>query len=146
MKNWFDHILDHARMQPQRPAIVLVDRAITYGMLAAGIESCARRLARMDLGSDAPVAIAVKSPLRQVVLSFALMRIGVPSMSLGNMSQLATDMSLAAVLADSDASPGAGPARRSIAVTDEWFAPETGSTARHCHAAIPAADTCAATA
>jgi acyl-coenzyme A synthetase/AMP-(fatty) acid ligase len=129
MKNWFDHILYHARMQPQRPAIVLVDRAITYGMLAAGIESCARRLVRLNLGGGAPVAIAVKSPLRQIVLSFALMRIGVPSLSLGNMLQLTTDISVAAVLADSDAGQGAGSARRTIAVTDEWFAPETQSAA-----------------
>jgi acyl-coenzyme A synthetase/AMP-(fatty) acid ligase len=125
MKGWFDHILYHTRMQPQRPAIVLVDRAITYGMLAAGIESCARRLARMNLGHGAPVAIAVKSPLRQIVLSFALMRIGVPSMSLGHLSQLTNDIGVAALLADSDA--GAGSARTATPVTDEWFAPESAS-------------------
>src|SRR5437868_13825247 len=124
MKNWFDHILYHARMQPQRPAIVLVDRAITYGMFAAGIEGCARRLAPMNFGGGAPVAIAVKSPLRQVVLSFALMRIGVPSLSLVSAAQLTKDTAVAAVLADSDGGQPAASPPCTIAVTDDWFAPD----------------------
>ena len=129
MKNWFDHILYHTKMQPQRPAIVLVDRTITFAMLAAGIESCARRLARSDLGSGAPVAIAVKSPLRQVVLSFALLRIGVPSMSIGRIAQLPAGIGVAAVLVDGDDTSGAGAGRRMIAVGDDWFAPEAADGA-----------------
>ena len=129
MKTWFDQILHHTRMQPQRPAIVLVDRAITYGMLAAGIESCARRFARADLGSGAPVAIAVKSPLRQVVLGLALLRIGIPSMSIGSVSQLTADIGVAAVLVDSGNTSGAHSGRRVITVTDEWFAPDAAGGA-----------------
>ena len=129
MKTWFDHILYHAKMQPHRPAVVLLDRAITYGMLAAGIESCARRLAPMNFGGGAPVAIAVKSPLRQVVLSFALMRIGVPSLSLNTVAQLTNNTAVAAVLADSAGAPGQTPARRTITVTDDWFAPDAAGAA-----------------
>ena len=129
MKTWFDQILHHTRMQPQRPAIVLVDRAITYGMLAAGIESCARRFARADLGSGVPVAIAVKSPLRQVVLGLALLRIGIPSMSIGSVSQLTADIGVAAVLVDSGNTSGAHSGRRVITVTDEWFAPDAAGSA-----------------
>jgi acyl-coenzyme A synthetase/AMP-(fatty) acid ligase len=129
MKTWFDQILFNTRMQPQRPAIVLVDRAITYAMLAAGIESCGRRLARAELGGGAPVAIAVKSPLRQVVLGLALLRIGVPSMSIGSISQLPANVGVTAVLVDGGDTSGAGAGRRVIAVTDEWFAPEAAGGA-----------------
>ena len=76
-------------------------------MLAAGIESCARRFARADLGSGVPVAIAVKSPLRQVVLGLALLRIGISSMSIGSVSQLTADIGVAAVLVDSGNTSGA---------------------------------------
>ncbi len=129
MKNWFDHILYYTKIQPQRPAIILVDRAITYGMLASGVESCARRLAGLNLDGRAPAAIAVKSPLRQIVLSLSLMRIGVPSMSLSNMSQLTAGMNVAAVLADGDGAQTADAAHRTIAATDEWFAPDAAGAA-----------------
>jgi acyl-coenzyme A synthetase/AMP-(fatty) acid ligase len=125
MKIWFEQILYNTRMQPQRPAIVLVDRTITYGMLAAGIESCARQLLPLKLTGGAPVAIAVKSPLRQVVLSYALLRIGMPSMSIGGIAHLPQGLGVAAVLADGNDTSGAGSGRRVIAVTDEWFAPES---------------------
>ena len=49
MNNWFDHILFHTRAQPDSPAIVMEDRAVTYGMLGAAIERCARRIAALNL-------------------------------------------------------------------------------------------------
>lgn len=122
MKAWFDHIQFHTKAQPQRPAIVLIDRTITYGMLAGGIESCAQRLAPMNFGGNVPVAITVKSPLRQMVLSLALMRIGVPSLSIEKISALA-GLSVVAVLGDGNTAPGAGHRPGMIAVTDDWFAP-----------------------
>jgi acyl-coenzyme A synthetase/AMP-(fatty) acid ligase len=121
MKAWFAHILFHSRMQPQRPAIVLMDRAITYGMLAEGIESCARQLVELDLGGAAPVAVAVKNPLRQMVLNLALMRMGVASLTLEDISGAPSDMKFAVMLCDANIAPPAGVAHRFVAVPDSWF-------------------------
>lgn len=61
MKNWFDHILLHARTQPEKPAIVLEDRVVTYGMLRGAINSCARRIATLGISGGRPVAVLVKN-------------------------------------------------------------------------------------
>jgi acyl-coenzyme A synthetase/AMP-(fatty) acid ligase len=129
MKAWFDHILFHTRTQPQRPAIVLVDRAITYGMLAAGIDGCARQLALLGLDAGATVAIAVASPLRQMVLSLALFRIGIPSLSIERNTVLPSAMGFAAVLCDPGTAAPAGASDRVIAVPDAWFGPSASGGA-----------------
>ena len=116
------HPLSHAgAAAPAR--IVLLDRAITYGMLALGMEAAARRLVTLKLEASAPVAIAVESPLRQTVLALALMRIGVPSLSAERMSAVPADIAFAAVLGDPEAGKQAPLGSRFVAVGDDWFAP-----------------------
>lgn len=124
MKAWFAHILFHTGMQPQRPAIVLMDRAITYGMLADGIDRCARQLVALDLGGAAPVAVAVKSPLRQMVLSLALMRIGIASLTLEDISAAPGDMKFSVALCDAGITPSVGTGHRFVTVPDAWFEPD----------------------
>jgi acyl-coenzyme A synthetase/AMP-(fatty) acid ligase len=129
MKGWFEHILFHTRAQPQRPAIVLVDRAITYGMLGAGIDSCARQLAALGLDGGAPVAIAVASPLRQMVLSLALLRVGIPSLSIERTATVPRDMGFAAVLCDPGTAVPVGVSEHVVTVPDAWFGPDASSGA-----------------
>ena len=57
MNNWFECILLHARAQPQTPAMVMEDRTVTYGMLGAAIERCARRIAALNIAPDGLVAV-----------------------------------------------------------------------------------------
>jgi acyl-coenzyme A synthetase/AMP-(fatty) acid ligase len=116
--DWFEYILFQMRSQPQRPAIVLMDRVVTYGMLASGMDHCARRLAELNFGRDDVVAITVRSPVRQMILSLALLRIGVASTVLD--PSLLNQMKVAVVLGESDASAPPS-AHRSVAVTDDWF-------------------------
>jgi len=63
-----------------------------------------------------------------MVLSLALMRIGVPSLSIEKVSALA-GVDVAAVLGDTNAAPGAGFHGKAIAVADDWFAPAAASGA-----------------
>jgi acyl-coenzyme A synthetase/AMP-(fatty) acid ligase len=119
MTDWFEYILFQMRSQPQRPAIVLMDRVVTYGMLASGMEHCARRLTELNLGRDDVVAITVRNPVRQMILSLALLRIGVASTVLD--PSLVHHMKVAVVLGESDAPPQLGAAYRSVAVTNDWF-------------------------
>ena len=119
MTDWFEYILFQMRSQPQRPAIVLMDRVITYGMLASGMDHCARRLAELNLGRDDVVAITVRSPVRQMILSLALLRIGVASTVLD--PGLLGQVKVAVVLGDGSAPAQPGAAARSVAVTDDWF-------------------------
>jgi acyl-coenzyme A synthetase/AMP-(fatty) acid ligase len=119
MTDWFEYILFQMRAQPQRPAIVLMDRVVTYGMLASGMQHCARRLAELNLGRDDVVAITVRSPVRQMILSLALLRIGMASTVLD--PGLLGQMKVAVVLSEGGAPAPPGAAHRSVAVTDDWF-------------------------
>src|SRR5262249_6265915 len=119
MTDWFEYILFQMRSQPQRPAIVLMDRVITYGMLASGMEHCARRLAELNLGRDDVVAITVRSPVRQMILSLALLRIGVASTVLD--PGLVNQMKVAVVLGEGGAPAPLGVDHKVVAVTDDWF-------------------------
>ena len=122
MKNWFDHILFHARAQSDKPAIVMEDRAVTYGMLLRAIESCAHRLAGMNIDRDSVVAVLVENPIRHLTLCLALYRIGIVTMSLEHDQGGVRELSYSAVLADDRARRDLGPTTRLIEVGDAWFA------------------------
>jgi acyl-coenzyme A synthetase/AMP-(fatty) acid ligase len=122
MNNWFDHILYNTRTIADQPAIVMEDRAVTYGMLGAGIERCARRIAGLSIAPGTPVAILVRNPLRHLILSFALFRLGLPSISLEQSQSGVARLDLPIVLGDADARTALGFGRPVVDVTDEWFA------------------------
>jgi acyl-CoA synthetase (AMP-forming)/AMP-acid ligase II len=122
MQNWFDHILYHTRAQPEMPAIVMEDRAVTYGMLKTGADRCARRVANLGLTGDAPVAVLVENQIRHLTLCLALLWAGIPSISLVDSQLVITDMKFVAVLGDEAAKAVVGPGHRFIEITDDWFA------------------------
>ena len=121
MKNWFDHILFHARAQREKPAMVVEDRGVTYGMLLLAIERCARRLNDLNIGRDGVVAVLVKNPIRHLTLCLALYRIGIVTMSLEHSQSGIRELKFTAVLADSEANGLLDPANRVIEVGDAWF-------------------------
>ena len=130
MKNWFEYILHHTRVRPEQPAIVLEDRVITYAMLGSGIERCARWIVAQKISGDAPVAVLVKNPIRHLVLSFALFRIGVQAISLEHGQAGIASLKPAAVLGDEEAAGLIGPGVRLVNVSDDWFTsdvPESGA-------------------
>lgn len=126
MINWFDHIQYHLRTQPQRPAIVTEEHVVTYGMLRVAVDRCARRIAAFGLGGDAPAAILVDNPVRHVALILALIRIGIPSVSLDHRQPGIGGLRFAAVLGDDKAQALVDPTNRFIEVIDDWFETDPG--------------------
>jgi acyl-coenzyme A synthetase/AMP-(fatty) acid ligase len=124
MLHWFDHILLQTRTRPEKPAIVLEDRVVTYGMLGIAIENCARRIVALDIAKDALVAVCIQNPIRHITLCLALYRIGIRSMSLEHAQTGIADLTFAAVLGDGKERPVLNPVNRFVAVTDDWFGTE----------------------
>ena len=52
-----DTLLYHARVEPERPAIVLVDRVVTYGMLARVLRAIETRIAQAGVAKGDLVGI-----------------------------------------------------------------------------------------
>src|SRR5262245_50504034 len=121
MNNWFECILSHARAQPETPAMVMEERTVTYGMLGGAIERCARRIAALNIPPDGLVAVQIKNPIRDLTISLALLRLGLPSISLVQGQPGIEAMQFAAVLGDREAARFFDPAARLTEVTDAWF-------------------------
>jgi acyl-CoA synthetase (AMP-forming)/AMP-acid ligase II len=121
MNNWFDYIMLHARAQPEKPAMVMEDRVVTYGMLRAAIERCAHRIVALNIAPDGPVAVLVKNPIRHFTLGLALFRVGIEAVSLEHSQSGIKDLKFTAVLGDNGAASLIDPDNRFIEVPDAWF-------------------------
>jgi acyl-coenzyme A synthetase/AMP-(fatty) acid ligase len=77
-----------ARQKPDSPAVLMLDTAISYLSLSRAIRATAGHLSQQRLDVSAPVGILVDHPARNVVLTLALMSLGVPSIVIRE-SQLA---------------------------------------------------------
>lgn len=120
MKHWFEHVNFAIRSQPARPAIVLEDRVVTYGMLGEGIASAASRIAALQLAPGKPVAVVFANPIRHMVLCLALARIGVPSLSLMPQHLRLSGLPHAVALVETPGAASSGSARE-VVVGDDWF-------------------------
>ena len=58
--NFADMIFHHALSQPEKPAIILSDRVVTYAMVARGAMSVGDRIAALKLPPHALVAVAIE--------------------------------------------------------------------------------------
>ena len=125
MNDWFDYIMFHARAQPEKPAIVMEDRVVTYGMLRPAIERCAHRVVALNIDPEGLVAVLVRNPIRHFTLSLGLFRAGVQAVSLEHSQADIKDLKFAAVLGDEDAVLLIDPSNLFIPVNDEWFSQDT---------------------
>ncbi len=115
-----DLILHHALTQPEKPAMVLPDRVVTYGMVAQGMLRIERRVRALALKPGALLCITIESPIRHMIVAAALFRLGHPTMS----ASRATDVvPLGLPIAAFFEAPGALliPGQRHVVVTDDWF-------------------------
>ncbi|HEY8268779.1 MAG TPA: class I adenylate-forming enzyme family protein [Xanthobacteraceae bacterium] len=121
-----DLILHHALTQPEKPALVLADRVVTYGMAAQGMLRVERRLRELKLPAGALVCVTLESPIRHMLVAAALFRLGHPAMSASSPASVIT---LALPVAAYLEGPGAPliPGQRQVTVTDDWFAGEPES-------------------
>jgi acyl-coenzyme A synthetase/AMP-(fatty) acid ligase len=121
--NFADLILLHARVRPEKPAIVLADRIVTYDMMAQGILRVQDRLRKLELTTGALVGIAIESPIRHMIVAAALFRLGHPSLSIRRIADvLPLALPVGAFLHAEGETLHVG--QRQIFVGDDWFAGE----------------------
>jgi len=118
-----DLILLHARVRPEKPAIVLADRVVTYDMMAQGILRVEDRLRKLELAPGVLVGISIESPIRHMIVAAALFRLGHPSLSVRRIADvLPLALPVAAFLHAADETLHFG--QRQTFVGDDWFAGE----------------------
>ena len=111
-------ILHHGLTHPQKPAMILPDRIVTFGMLRQGILSAVERIAAAGLESGQLVAIVIDSPTKHLALACALFHSGIVSISLSNAAiGEAVGVKIDAVLQDGKIAVAPGLERFSSATT-----------------------------
>ncbi len=99
--NFVDMILYYARIQPEKPAVILPDRVVTYGMMGAGIRSVATAISEASLNSGQTVAVRIESESRHLIVVSALYRLGIVSVSVpGGIDLSTTGLKVDAVISD----------------------------------------------
>jgi len=118
-----DLIFHHALARPEKPAIVLADRVVTYDMIAQGILRAQDRVAVLGLERGAPVCVALDSPIRQMIVGAALFRLGHPVIPVAHPDDV---LPLQLPVGDFLHGPGVSlpPGFRQAVVDDSWFAGE----------------------
>ena len=125
------YIYAAARINPEQPAIIFVDRVITYKMLLEGILSVESVFADMRLDQNRAVGILVANPARHLIIALALAKSGFSSSSLTkNLLHRCAAVGIHTVITDQSI---AEPGLRVHAVSGEWFARTPTSTHWHIH-------------
>lgn len=115
-------ILYHGLTHPQKPAMILPDRIVTFGMLREGILSAAERITAAGLESGQLVAIVIDSPTKHLALACALFHLGIAAISIAKVAIAeAVGVKIDAVLQDGSIAFALG--LKQIFVSDDWLAP-----------------------
>lgn len=94
---------------------------VTFGMLDGAVSSVAARLQDFQLAAGSFVGVSIKAPARHLVVSLALMRMGLCSVPFISETSLANLPELVLAIADQPyAMPGGRPC---LVAGDDWFAP-----------------------
>src|SRR5262249_49849867 len=118
--NFVDMIMYYGQSNPEKQAIILVDRVVSYRMLASGIRSVETAINEAGLDTRHIVAVRVENEIRHIIVVSALYRLGIVSVSVTEHMDLAT----AGVKADaliSDKSQPLPNLGRLVVMRDDWF-------------------------
>ncbi|QCK86677.1 acyl--CoA ligase [Phreatobacter aquaticus] len=116
-----DTIHLHAGLFPNRPAIIMADRRVTYRMLSDEIHWVSARLHQAGFRSGDMVIVDIENPIRHFTLVSALMNLGMVSMTASGSITEVPEVGITAVLASRTmATPQA---MRLVVVDDRWFQP-----------------------
>lgn len=119
MSVWYG-ILARARSDPLRPAVLLADRAITYGMILSGTLSAESRLRQLGVTRRDVVAVDVGNPARHLIIVLALWRLGIASASIRpDLIEAAASAGFTLLLSDTASPPQAS--MRLAQVAEDWF-------------------------
>jgi acyl-coenzyme A synthetase/AMP-(fatty) acid ligase len=118
--NFVDMIMYYGHSNPEKQAIILVDRVVSYRMLASGIRSVETAVIEAGLDRRHIVAIRVDSQTRHLIVVSALYRLGIVSVSVTDDMDLAkAGVKVDALIGDKNQPlPNMG---RRIVLGDDWF-------------------------
>lgn len=118
--NFVDMLMYYARANPEKQAIILVDRILSFGMIASGIRSAGTAVAEASLEPRHIVAVRVENQARHLIVVSALYRLGIVSVSVSGRDDLAqAGVKVDAVISDkNEPMPGFG---RLVLLKDDWF-------------------------
>lgn len=125
--NFVDTILFHGKAVPDKAAVILIDRVVTFGMFADAVTWIEQRLCAAGVTRADTVAVQISNPIRQLVVACALVRIGAISLTIrgDQLGEMAT-VGASVLLSEQPSGPSAG--FRRILVDDAWFAPFDGTS------------------
>ena len=118
-----DFILFHSRSRPGKPAIILVDRVATYGMLAQGMLRVEDRLRALAIPPGELVCVTLGSAIRHLIVAAALFRLGLPVISATQAGEIVR-LGLPIKLFLHDAGEPMIPGLRQVLAGDDWFVGE----------------------
>lgn len=115
-----DLIFHHAQSRPEKPAIILPDRIVTYDMMAQGILHAEEKIRTLAFAPGALVCLTLESPIRQMIVAAALFRLGHPVLLAPKPGSVdALRLPIGAYVHDPGEPLVPGP--RQVAVDANWF-------------------------
>lgn len=113
-------LMYYARANPEKQAIILVDRILSFGMIGRGIRSVETAIAEASLDQRHIVAVRIENQARHLIVVSALYRLGIVSVSVTGGSDLAqAGVRVDAVISDkNEPMQGFG---RLVPLKDDWF-------------------------
>src|SRR4051812_7923148 len=115
-----DLIFHHALTRPEKPAVIVADRAVTYAMVAQAILRVEKRVLALTLPQHSLVCVTLTNPIRHMVVAAALFRCGHQVMSATQATDVARlQLPVAAFLEAPGLTMIAG--LRQVVVSDDWF-------------------------
>ena len=122
--NFVDMLMYYGRSNPEKQAIILADRMVSFGMLASGIRSVEVAVTEALLNSSHMVAVRIDNQIRHLIVVSALYRLGIVSVSITGKEDLSkAEVKVDAVISDQKLD-GFG---RLVLVGDDWFAKQFDS-------------------
>jgi acyl-coenzyme A synthetase/AMP-(fatty) acid ligase len=118
-----DLIFHHALTRPEKPAIILPDRVVTYDMVAQGVLRAEQRIRALAPAPGVLVCLSIESPIRQMILGAALFRLGHPVVGAAKLADIAASQLPVGLYLHGPGVPFI-PGQRQAVVEDEWFAGE----------------------
>jgi len=117
--SFYQDLVAHARLEPGRTAVALEGLDISYARFTRDIEAVTRQLAREGLAAGTRVIVKVWPSYQHWLTLIALMRLGMPTVSIGREDASAVKAGACICAKDSDAPPDV----RRIEFNDEWLQP-----------------------